>query len=62
MSAPTALSIWKTIKLGTGLKTVDDFARMGVRMSGLARKLMEQKAFTIAAEPFEGRLTGQVSL
>ncbi len=51
------LDIWKTIKLGTELKTVDDFRRQignySCRIGGLANNILGKPAFTISDEEFE---------
>ncbi len=51
------LDIWKTIKLGTELKTVDDFRRQignyGRRIGDWANDILGKPAFTISDEEFE---------
>lgn len=46
------LPVWKTIKLGTGLMTADDFCRaikkMGYHISGSANNILDNRAFTVA--------------
>jgi hypothetical protein len=48
---------WKTIKLGTGLKTSKDFInaieKAGGKVSDWARNILGRKAFTASAEPME---------
>jgi hypothetical protein len=48
---------WKTIKLGTGLKTADDFRRAlsdgGFRLSEWVNDILEKPAFTVATEETE---------
>ncbi len=47
-------SIWKTIRLGTGLKTADDFSQditdAGGRASNLAKNIMGKPSFTVSRE------------
>ena len=51
---------WKTIKLGTGLKTADDFRKTlkdnGFNISGWANDILRKPAFTVAAEETEVEL------
>ena len=51
---------WKTIKLGTGLKTADDFCKTlkdnGFNISGWANDILRKPAFTVAAEETEVEL------
>ena len=55
--APESLKVWKTIKLGTGLKDVDGFwaARTAndMRMSVLVISILGGKRFTVARRPSE---------
>ena len=48
---------WKTIKLGTGLKTADDFREVlkdnGFKVSGWANDILGKSAFTVATEGIE---------
>ncbi|MDD4995027.1 MAG: hypothetical protein PHW53_00940 [Patescibacteria group bacterium] len=54
---PVDFPVWKTIKLGTGLKTADDFcqalAAARVRVGSRARDIMNKPAFTAAIEETE---------
>jgi len=49
--------VWKTIKLGTGLKTADDFRRAlydgEFNITGCADDILENPAFTVATEEIE---------
>lgn len=49
--------VWKTIKLGTGLKTADDFRRSlregGFNLSDWASDILGKSAFTVAIEETE---------
>ena len=51
---------WKTIKLGTGLKTADDFRKTlkdnGFNISGWANDILRKPVFTVAAEETEVEL------
>ena len=51
------LKIWKTVKLGTGLKTADDFRRAlldgGFKTSYWASDILGEPAFTVATEETE---------
>lgn len=51
------LKVWKTIKLGTGLKTADDFRKFleenGFRLSDLANEILGKAAFTVTTEETE---------
>ena len=53
----TSLPIWKTIKLGTGPKTVKDFRRAlekdGCRVSDWVTDLLGKPAFSVAKEQIE---------
>lgn len=52
-----ALAIFKTIKLGTGLKTTDDFRqalkKSGMDLSDWASDLLSQLAFKVSDKPIE---------
>lgn len=51
------LKIWKTIKLGTGLKTADEFRKAlkdkGFNISDWANDILGKSAFTVATEETE---------
>ena len=55
--AKDKFTTWKTIKLGTGLKTADDFRRaledVGVNISDWANDILGKPAFTVASEETE---------
>ncbi len=56
-SEKVVLDIWKTIKLGTDLKTVDDFRRQinnhGCRIGDWANDILDKPAFTVSDEEVE---------
>ena len=56
----SAFKIWKTIKLGTGLVTADNFRRAlktaGQRIGDCANDLLGQRAFKAAAKETEADL------
>ena len=55
--ATSRFNVWKTIKLGTGLKTADDFREVlkdnGFKVSGWANDILGKSAFTVATEGIE---------
>ncbi len=57
---PTPFRVWKTIRLGTGLKTADDFRRAirgdGKKISDWANDILGQPEFIVADAPIEVRL------
>jgi len=55
--ATSRFNVWKTIKLGTGLKTAEEFRRAlrdgGFRISGWASDILGNPAFKVASEETE---------
>ena len=55
--AERKFSTWKTVKLGTGLKSADDFRRTlnagGIKISDWANDILGKPAFSVAAEATE---------
>ena len=55
--ATSRFNVWKTIKLGTGFKTADEFRRAlrdgGFRISGWASDILGNPAFKVASEETE---------
>lgn len=56
-AATLRFNVWKTIKLGTDLKTADDFRKAfkdnGFNISGWANDILGKSAFTVATEATE---------
>ena len=56
-AATPRFNIWKTVKLGTGLKIADDFRKAlkdnGFSVSNWANDILEKPAFTVATEGTE---------
>ena len=56
-TATSRFNIWRTIKLGTGLKTADDFRKAlkdnGLNISEWANNTLRKPAFTVASEETE---------